>query len=286
MALISRFDPWHSKLCTCPPKLTFNPYTGCDHKCIYCYATSYIPKFFNCKPKKDLVPKLKREAAKLKGEIVSIANSSDPYPNLEAEAGLMRKCLEILSQSNCKVQIITKSSLVTRDIDLLRKMPSTVTLTITTDNDDIAKITEPHAPSSSERLKAAESLISHGIPTSVRIDPVIPFLNDNLESLIETLAAIGVKHVTGSTYKVELDNWQRLSNVMPKTAEKLKPLYFEKGEKIGRYIYLPRELRFELMKNMRALADKYGVKFGTCREDLSHLNTATCDGSWLLSSHI
>ncbi|NWG10588.1 radical SAM protein [Candidatus Bathyarchaeota archaeon] len=284
MALISEFDPWHSKLCTCPPKLTFNPYTGCDHTCIYCYATSYVPKFYTCRPKKDLIPKLRREAVKLKGEIVSIANSSDPYPNLEAKTGLMRKCLQILSQSNCKVQIITKSNLVTRDTDLLKKTPSTVSLTITTDNDETAKTIEPHAPPSTARLEAAETLIAHGIPTSVRIDPIIPFLNDNPQQLIKTIAAIGIKHVTGSTYKAKPDNWQRLNEALPKTAEKLKPLYFEKGEKTGRYIYLPKELRFELMKNIRALADKHGLKFGTCREGLSHLNTASCDGSWLLGA--
>jgi len=281
--LISRFDPWHSELCTCPPKLTFNPYTGCDHKCVYCYASSYIPKFFNCRPKKDLIPKLKREATKLRGEIISIANSSDPYPNLEAKTGLTRKCLEILSLHNCKIQIITKSNLVTRDIDLLRKMPSMVSLTIATDDDNIAKLIEPHAPSPSERLKAVEILIGEGIPTSVRIDPVIPFVNDNTENLVKTLASAGVKHITGSTYKVKPDNWQRLSIVLPKTAEKLKPLYFEKGEKIGRYIYLPKDLRLKLMKTMGAMAEKYDMKFGTCREDLSHLNTAVCDGSWLLN---
>lgn len=282
MALISEFDPWHSKLCTCPPKLTFNPYTGCDHACIYCYATSYIPQFFNCRPKKDLIPKLKREAAKLKGEILSIANSSDPYPNLEAKTRLTRKCLEILSESQCKIQIITKSNLVARDIDLLKKVPSTVSLTITTDDNELAKIIEPNAPPPSARLKTAENLITHEIPTSVRIDPVIPFLNDNPEQLIEALASINIRHITVSTYKAKLDNWQRLNNALPKIAEKLKLLYFEKGEKIGRYIYLPKELRLELIKNAKAIAEKYGVKFGTCREGLSHLNTATCDGSWLL----
>jgi len=282
--LISRFDPWHSKLCTCPPKLTFNPYTGCDHACVYCYASSYIPKFFNCRPKKDLIPKLKREATKLKGEIISIANSSDPYPNLEAKTGLMRKCLEILSQHNCKIQIITKSNLVIRDIDLLRKVPSMVSLTITTDNDNIAKLIEPYAPSPSERLKAVEILTEKNIPTSIRIDPIIPFVNENTENLIKTLASIGIKHITGSTYKVKLDNWQRFSIALPKTAEKLKPLYVENGEKIGRYIYLQKDLRLKLMKTLGALADKYSIKFGTCREGLKHLNTALCDGSLLLHS--
>jgi len=280
--LISTFDPWRSNLCTCPPKLTFNPYTGCDHACVYCYASSYIPKFFRCRPKKDLILRLKREAAKLKGELISISNSSDPYPSLEAETGLMRKCLEILSRCNCKIQVVTKSNIVVRDIDFLKKTQSMVTLTITTDNDNISKIIEPNAPPSSQRLKAAETLIRKGIPTSVRVDPIIPFANGNPENLVETLASIGVKHVTSSTYKVKPGNWKRFSMALPKTAEKLKPFYFEKGERIGRSIYLPKELRLKLMEKVAVLAKKYGVQFGTCREGLSHLNTATCDGSWLI----
>jgi DNA repair photolyase len=280
--LIAEFDPWGSRLCTCPPKLTFNPYTGCDHACVYCYALSYIPKFFNCKPKKDLIPRLRREAAKLKGEILSIANSSDPYPNLEAKTGLMRKCLEILSQQDCKIQLITKSNLVVRDIDLLKKMPSMVSLTITTDSDSIAKLIEPHAPLPSERLKAVETLINKGVPTAVRVDPIIPFVNDNMENLIKTLASLGVKHITASTYKVKLDNWQRFSIALPKTAKKSKPLYFEKGEKIGGYIYLPKDLRLKLMETVGVLAEKHNMKFGTCREGLNQLNTAVCDGSWLV----
>jgi len=281
--LISKFDPWSSRLCTCPFKLTFSPYTGCDHTCVYCYASSYIPKFFSCRFKKDLIPRLKREAAKLRGELLSIANSSDPYPNLEAETGLMRQCLEVLSQHDCKIQIITKSDIVGRDIDLLKRIPSMVTLTITTDDDNISRVIEPHAPPSSERIKTVERLVAKDVPTSVRIDPIVPFVNDNPENLVETLADVGVKHITSSTYKVKPDNWQRFSIALPKTAEKLKPLYFERGEKIGRYIYLPIDLRFSLMKSVGAMAEKYGLKFGTCREGLSHLNTATCDGSWLLS---
>ncbi len=280
--LISKFDPWDSTLCTCPPKLTFNPYTGCDHACTYCYASSYIPKFSNCRPKKDLVPRLKREAAGLKGEIVSIANSSDPYPSIEAESGLTRKCLEILSNCDCKLQMITKSDLVVRDIGLLRKVPSMVSLTITTDDDKVARIIEPQAPSPSQRLKAARTLIKRNIPTSVRIDPIIPFINDNPETLMKTLARMGVKHVTCSTYKIKRDNWQRFKPVYPEVAKRLEPFYFEKGEKIGGYTYLPWKLRLELMMAVRGMAEKYGMHFGVCREDLSRLNTASCDGSWML----
>lgn len=282
MDLISKFDPWCSTLCTCPPKLTLNPYTGCDHACVYCYAASYIPKFFQCRPKKDIISKLKREAVKLKGELISIANSSDPYPNIEIKTGLTRQCLEILSQNNCKIQIITKSTILKRDIDLLKKIPSMVSLTITSIDENVANLLEPRAPLPKERLKIIEMLIEEGVPTSARIDPIIPYINDNPEELIKTLASIGVKHITSSTYKVKPDNWRRFNTAMSKTAEKLKPLYFEKGEKMGGYTYLPRDLRLKLMKTIAALAKKNGIQFGTCRENLSQLNTALCDGSWLI----
>jgi len=280
--LISRFDPWRSSLCTCPPKLTFNPYTGCDHQCIYCYASSYIQNFKECHPKKDALIMLKREAANLKGETISMANSSDPYPRVEATEGLTRRCLEILVESNCKIQIITKSNIVTRDDDLLSKVPATVALTITTDDDNLAKFLEPFAPSPSQRLRTAQDLTKAGIPVSVRIDPIIPFINDQPQRLIATLAAIGVKHLTCSTYKAKADNWMRLSQALPKVAEQLKPLYFQQGERIGGSMLLPKEFRFKLLKGIHDLATVNRMKFGVCREGFAQLNTACCDGSWLM----
>jgi DNA repair photolyase len=251
---------------------------------MYCYASSYIPKFSDCRPKKDLLLNLMREAAKLKGETVSMANSSDPYPRMEATACLTRKCLEILAESNCRIQIVTKSNIVVRDDDLLGKICSTVAMTITTYDENTARLIEPGAPSPRDRVKAVEDLVSKGIQVSVRIDPIIPWVNDKPENLIATLASIGVKHITSSTYKVKPDNWHRLTAAMPEVAEKLKPLYFQEGEKIGGNTLLPKDLRFKLMKNIRDIVTANRMKFGVCRENLSQLNTAPCDGSWLLNA--
>ncbi|MEM0314332.1 MAG: radical SAM protein [Candidatus Bathyarchaeia archaeon] len=286
MALITKFDPWGSNFCTCPPKLTFNPYTGCDHKCLYCYASSYIPRFFNCRPKKDLISKLKRDAMRLKGELISISNSSDPYPNIEAEIGLTRQCLQILCRSRCEIQIITKSTLVIRDVDLLKQAHSMVAMTVTTNDDYLSRVLEPGAPPSSDRLKAIAKLVSEGIPVSVRIDPVIPYLNEDQHQLIKELASIGVRHITGSTYKVRPDSWQRISLAMPELAERLKPLYFEMGEKVGVCKYLPRNLRLKLMEDLASLAKMHGLKFAVCRERFTHINTAVCDGSWLIRAGV
>ncbi|MCL2134768.1 MAG: radical SAM protein [Candidatus Bathyarchaeota archaeon] len=284
MSLISSFDPWQSGLCTCLKKLTVNPYTGCDHKCVYCYASSYIVGFNECKPKTDLLKRLRQEAPKFAGKVISLSNSSDPYPKTEQYTGLTRQCLEILVKNKCCIQIITKSNLVVRDDDILKQVPSTVAFTITTDNDQLAKILEPNAPSPSQRLSAAKDLINQDIPVSVRIDPIIPFVNDQPQKLVKTLADIGVKHITSSTYKVKPDNWKRLSKMLPNVAEKLEPLYFKEGERVGGNILLHRDLRFKILKSMRDLVDAEGLKFGCCREGLERLNTAKCDGLWLLSN--
>jgi DNA repair photolyase len=282
--VLAKFDPWQSSMCTCPSKLTLNPYTGCDHGCIYCYASSYVSNFAKCRPKKDLVRRLARESDRLKGEIVSVSNSSDPYPNMEAETGLTRSCLEILSTHNCKIQIVTKSSLVVRDIDLLKRASSMIALTITTHDDSVARVLEPQAPSLSDRLRAVEKLVRNGLAVTVRIDPIIPFLNDEPEKLVKKIASLGVKHITSSTYKVRPQNWKRLSASLPSLAGKLRPLYFEEGEKVSGYLLLPRDLRVRLMERVRFSADRFNVKFGTCREGLSELNTGTCDGSWVLTN--
>ena len=194
----------------------------------------------------------------------------------------MRRCLEILVKSSCRIQIITKSNLVTRDDDLLRKVPATVALTITTDDDNLAKILEPFAPTPSQRIRAVQDLTTAGIPVSVRIDPIIPLVNDQPKKLMAELAGIGVKHITCSTYKAKADNWMRLTIALPKMVERLKPLYFVQGEKIGGNTFLPKELRYKILKDIRDLAKANDMKFGVCREGFTNLNTATCDGSWLM----
>ena len=161
-----------------------------------------------------------------------------------------------------------------------------VSLTITTDDDQIASIIEPYAPPPSDRLKAVEKLLQNGLPTTVRIDPIIPCVNDDPEKLVKTLATLGIRQITSKTYHVKPDNWKRLEKAMPETAAKLRPLYFEQDEKVGSYLYLPMKLRSTIMENVAAMAKKNGILFATCTEGLSHLNTAGCDGTWMLSQHL
>ena len=97
--ILRPFDPWKSQLCTCPAKLSLNPYTGCPHGCLYCYASSYIPRFAECRPKVDLLKRLARESSKIRpGTLVALSNSSDPYPPQEKDLRLSRGCLQILKE--------------------------------------------------------------------------------------------------------------------------------------------------------------------------------------------
>ncbi len=278
--LLSPFDPWKSKLCTCPPKLSFNPYTGCDHKCIYCYST-YIPRFYNARPKKNLIARLKRELRGIKEKtLISMSNSSDPYPPMEKEYELTRKAIDLFSKRNLKLLILTKSDIVVRDIDLLRNMSSAVSITITTFDNEIAEKIEPFAPNPMKRLKALKKLRNSGIPVILRLDPIIPFINDEgIEEVLER--ANFVDHVVSSTLKLRFDSFSRLSKAFPELKGKFKELYFNRGTKMGNSWYLERKIRENLLSRVAKACEELNLSYAFCREGMK-FKARSCDGSHLL----
>jgi len=174
-SLIKPFDPWGFPLCTCPKKFSFDPYTGCSHCCIYCYAASYIPNFYLPRIKKDLIKRVMKDCQKIpKNSIISVSNSSDPYQPMEKKYQQFRKCLKIFQNFDFKILIITKSDLILRDLDLLKKLKCAVTITITTFKKEILKKLEPKAPDSDKRLKALKILSENKIPVGLRFNPIFP----------------------------------------------------------------------------------------------------------------
>ncbi len=277
--VIKPFDPWRSRLCTCPEKYSFSPYTGCGHGCLYCYITSYIPNAFSPREKKNLYGRLVRELRKIKQEsLLSISNSSDPYQPMEKRRRLMRKILPLLKPF--RIQIVTKSDLVAEDSDVLRDLNSAVSITVTTLDRSVAKKMEPQAPPPEKRISALKTLSDSDIPVSARIDPVIPYINEDVEELVDQLSEAGVRHITSSTYKMRWDSLKRIREEFPEEGEKLKELYL-RGERTGNTYYLEREIRIRILKNIRDMALKHGMSFACCREGLN-LNTGVCDGSHLI----
>ncbi len=277
--MIRPFDPWKSELCTCPEKYSFSPYTGCGHGCLYCYITSYIPDAFSPREKKNVYGRLVRELRKIKhGSLISISNSSDPYQPLEKHRRLMRKILPLFR--SFRVQVVTKSDLVAADADILKDLMACVSITVTTMDKNVASKMEPGAPPPERRIDALKTLSDSGIPVSARVDPIIPYINHDVEDLLKELSGVGVKHITSSTYKLRWDSWKRIHEKFPEEGEKLKELYL-KGEKKKNTYYLEREIRIKILKNIRDIALRYGMSFACCREGLN-LNTGVCDGSHLI----
>lgn len=281
MAVITLFDPWKSKLCSCPTKYSLSPYTGCEHGCLYCYASSYIPQFFIARPKKHFLSRLKKELEALpKNSFITIANSSDPYQPLEKKMELMRSVLKILKNFDLHVMIITKSDLILRDLDLLVEQKNlVVAFTITTLDSEISQRIEPRAPSPDSRLKAIEK-VSKYLPVVVRFDPLIyPLNTEDIENTLYIIKEKGARQVITSTYKAKVDNLRRMSEAFPEYKQLWENLYLRKGETRGRYYYLPVDLRKSLIEKVRKVSLYYGLEFSSCREGFSNLNTLSCDGS-------
>ncbi len=186
---------------------SINPYRGCEHGCIYCFARpthSYMglsagldfeAKLF---AKPDAPKLLERELAKpgYKPRTIAIGTNTDPYQPIERERRIMRQILEVLNKANHPVAIVTKSALVTRDIDILSEMAgkglAKVALSVTTLDRKLARTMEPRASTPAKRLEAVKMLSEAGIPTAVMMAPIIPALNDHeIERVLDSAKAAG-----------------------------------------------------------------------------------------------
>jgi len=263
-----------------------NPYTGCAHRCLYCYASSYIKGFFNPRPKEGFPRVVARDLRRVpEGSIINVSSSSDPYQPLELEYGYARLLLEMVA-GRYVVEVVTKSDLVTRDADLLTRGPSVVSITITTLDANLASHLEPGAPAPGRRVEAVRKLSEAGVPVVVRLDPLIPGLNDSPESMREVLeaaAGAGAKHVVASTYKAKPDSLRRLTSTFPEIIPKLRELYIEGGERFHGYLYAAKSWRLKTLSEAREIAHRLGLSFAVCREGFPQLIDAgiSCDGTHL-----
>lgn len=290
LKVLRPFDPWRSPLCTCMPKYSLHPYTGCSHFCLYCYATAYIGVKPST-PKTEFIKRLKADLRYANRNLpVELSSSSDPYPPLEAWTMLTRETLKTLKEHGMRVIIVTKSNIVARDLDILREIPSIVMVTVTTLNEELSKKLEPGAPAPQKRIETICKLSDSGIPVGARIDPIIPKLNDNeddIARLVKELASCGVKHIVTSTYKARPDSLRRLCKAFPLHRAYWRKLYLEYGEKIHGYFYLPRQVREEILRKVVEKARIHGISISICREGLrlSNTNTLSCDGQHLFIYH-
>ncbi|MER9318161.1 PA0069 family radical SAM protein [Mesorhizobium sp. M0659] len=188
---------------------SINPYRGCEHGCVYCFARP-THSFMGLSPGLDFEAKLfaKPDAARLldkelskdgyQPRTIAIGTNTDPYQPIEKQYRIMREILEVLEARGHPVGIVTKSHLVTRDIDILSRMAerglAKVALSVTTMDRMLARTMEPRASTPTKRLEAIRQLSDAGIPASVMVAPIIPGLTDQeMERILDSARAAGAR---------------------------------------------------------------------------------------------
>ncbi|MCM2503178.1 PA0069 family radical SAM protein [Aureimonas altamirensis] len=188
---------------------SINPYRGCEHGCIYCFARP-THAYMGMSPGLDFESRLfakPNAASLLEAELskpgyevrsIAIGTNTDPYQPIEKKMGIMREILEVLEAANHPVGIVTKSALVTRDIDILSRMAAKglakVALSVTTLDRTLARTMEPRAATPARRLDAVRQLSEAGIPAMVMTAPIVPGLTDSeIERLLDAAHAAGAR---------------------------------------------------------------------------------------------
>ncbi|UYV12174.1 MAG: PA0069 family radical SAM protein [Phycisphaera sp.] len=188
---------------------TVNPYRGCEHGCIYCFARPYHEYLgFSCgldfetkiMAKPEAPELLKRELAKRswKGEPIVMSAITDVYQPIEHEMRITRQCLEVMAECNQPVSTMTKSAMVLRDVDLWQRLAAKnagrVIVTLVTLDAELARTLEPRASAPAGRLRTIRELTDAGVPVSVNIAPIIPGLTDTeVPRILEAIADAGAK---------------------------------------------------------------------------------------------
>lgn len=200
---------------------SINPYKGCEHGCVYCYARP-THAYLGLSPGLDFETRLyaKTNAAELlrkelgrpgyQPALIALGANTDPYQPIERQFEITRSLLKVLSAFNHPVGITTKSALVTRDIDLLAPMAERglvrVYMSVGTLDPDVARTMEPRANAPARRLDAVKRLSAAGIPTGVIVAPIVPALTDtDLEKVLTAAADAGASHAAYVVLRLPLE---------------------------------------------------------------------------------
>ncbi|MDW7727928.1 MAG: radical SAM protein [Candidatus Methanoperedens sp.] len=192
-----------------------NPYRGCAHACIYCYAPSVLRwdegKWGEIVEVKVNLPRILSKTLRTsKKGVVGLGTVTDPYQPAEEKYEITRRCLELLKMHEFPVCIQTKSSLVLRDIDMLRKFSNIeVGITLTSHDDRVREKLEPGASPVGERLQTLHELRENGIDTWVFLGPLMPHITD-IEGLVDAVSGVKPKYVIVDRLRIKKGMWENM----------------------------------------------------------------------------
>jgi len=241
---------------------SINPYTGCEHACIYCYAPFVLRErrqwgtFIDVKTNAAEV--LSKEILKNKKGNILISSVTDPYQSSEKTYKITRSILEKLN-NNFFVSILTKSTLVLRDLDLFKKLNCEVGLTITTLDENVAKIFEPNSSLPEERLEVLRYIKVSGIKTYIFFGPLLPFVSDkDLERTISRFAMTKPDKVYVDKLNIKSKNhWNKIKSVVQANF----PDMVDKWEQI---LFSENDYYEKLKQTIVELLQKYDLKYELC----------------------
>jgi DNA repair photolyase len=218
-----------------------NCYTGCTHGCIYCYAR--FMQRFHPHPeswgqfvdvKINAVEVLERQLRRTRPGSVFISSVCDGWQPIEAERKLTRQCCQLLVQNGFQVNILTKSALVLRDLDILSGHHARIGVTVTTLDERLRALWEPGASSSGERLRVIEAAHRNGLETAIMFGPLLPFLSDDqasIDALFQQAADLAVDVIWVDALNVRPRVWPAISALLrakfPELHERYRQILFE-----------------------------------------------------------
>ena len=257
-----------------PFRWTINPYRGCTHSCHYCFARAFhtyldlgVGEDFSSKivVKTNVVEVLRRELAspKWSGETIAMGTATDPYQHCEGRYKLTRGIVQALTDFANPLSILTKSTMILRDLDLFRELDEaagvTVSMSVGTLDEDVRRVVEPGTPPGRRRLEILTRFAEAGIRTGVLVAPILPGLTDDEEHLDEIVGACaeaGVDYATPIVLHVRQGIREHFMPWMQETYPWLYPRYVEL---YGHRAYAPKAYQQQVAERFARVRERHKI---------------------------
>jgi len=287
-----------------------NVYERCGHACAYCYSEwPWSPR--EVVVRTNLVGRVRRDLARRyvgRRVVLNLGSATDPYQPVEGKFRFMRRIIPLLKEFNASFYICTKSSLILRDLDLLKGYEACwVAVSLASLDEEFAEVFEPGAARPRDRLRVVERLLDEGIFTVVRISPILPFISDGemLDELVRALKALNVRYVTADILKLDrrgyilsrsvgegrpswkrslaesLRAWQERRRLEINLEKAYLQMFYREGENLHGWMVPQKGYRLKVLGRLRELCHPE-IKFSVCAMGVDLRNALT---TWIGDDH-